>query len=395
MKTVPSDLAVESISDALEGFEVDFVVSGSIAAVESVKTLRALRRLGCEVTPYLTQGGSQFVTALALAWASAAATQTEFTGGASHLGFKDACVVAPASAGFITKLAQNNASGVCETLVTSYLGDGRPVFILPTMHGSLVQGYEVQKQLADLQKKHPSLHLIDARSDEVSIDAQKKKFPSSTAIANFVAHNLRKNNQSVMINMGGTCSYLDPVRFIGNISTGKTGSLVAEELYRQGFSTTALVARAQHLPESYSKMVRCETNQSMKEALAKVEYDHAVCMAAVVDYEFSSTQETKKKSSAESITLNLQKSERLLDFVRPKSGKKVAFKLENFQMPAEKKQLLTEYISKYQLSSIILNNASMEWSEARAYALENAAAEPLPIADNRGLAEYLREHFLC
>ena len=96
-----SDLLVNLSSDALAGKLIDVVVSGSIGAVESVRFIRSLRRLGAEVQPWLTKGGSMFTTETALSWAAARPCRMSFEGTASHISMGDACVIAPASASML------------------------------------------------------------------------------------------------------------------------------------------------------------------------------------------------------------------------------------------------------------------------------------------------------
>src|SRR4051812_48524619 len=100
------DLSVTILSPALENCKIDVVISGSIAAVETPKFLRCLRRLSAEVFPWLTDGGAMFTTPMSVGWAAGReANGGNFRADASHLATRDACVVAPASANFIRKIA--------------------------------------------------------------------------------------------------------------------------------------------------------------------------------------------------------------------------------------------------------------------------------------------------
>ena len=101
MEQPVDDLHVTASSDALKGRRIDVVVTGSIAAVEAVRFIRSLRRLGAEVTPWLSQGGSSFITPMALTWAAGKETIVGFSGSASHIATGDAVVVAPASSSII------------------------------------------------------------------------------------------------------------------------------------------------------------------------------------------------------------------------------------------------------------------------------------------------------
>ena len=100
------DLHVTPTSNALLGKRVDLVISGSIAAVESVRFIRSLRRLGADVTVWLSQGGAQFITPMAVAWAAGKDPVLGFAGSTSHIASSDCVVVAPASSNILAKIAR-------------------------------------------------------------------------------------------------------------------------------------------------------------------------------------------------------------------------------------------------------------------------------------------------
>src|SRR5690242_6546348 len=143
-----SDLSVIPKSSTLRGKHLDVIVTGSIAAVESVRFVRALRRLGAEITVYLSDGGAQFITPIALSWASTRSVVTGFSGEATHLATHDGCVIAPASANFIADVLHGKASTPSTALVASYFGQRRPVFYLPAMHESLFRSPHIKTNLA-------------------------------------------------------------------------------------------------------------------------------------------------------------------------------------------------------------------------------------------------------
>jgi phosphopantothenoylcysteine decarboxylase/phosphopantothenate--cysteine ligase len=100
------DLFVARRSNTLRGKTLDIAVSGSIAAMESPRFLRSLRRLGAEVVPWLSAGGSQFITETSLSWASGGKKVIQhFSGEAPHIAVNDALIIAPASANILSKIS--------------------------------------------------------------------------------------------------------------------------------------------------------------------------------------------------------------------------------------------------------------------------------------------------
>ena len=146
-----SDLDVLPVSHSLKNVSIDLVISGSIGATESIKFVRALRRLGAKVQPWLTQAATQFVTPTGIEWASNQEPRTDFSGKHSHIGQADLCVVAPASASIISQIARGETHTACATLVTSYLGQNKPVYILPNMHQSMAKSPPIAKNLEALK----------------------------------------------------------------------------------------------------------------------------------------------------------------------------------------------------------------------------------------------------
>ena len=174
-----SDLQVNSISNSLSGKSIDVVITGSIGSVESVRFLRSLRRLGADVFPWLSKGAFQFTTETAVSWAAAQPVTTEFSGTASHIALRDACVIAPASASIIAKIANGITDTPTSALIASYLGQGKPVLLMPNMHDSLLQAPAVSE---NLNKISSWIHMLQPRQEE-----GKQKFPEPKHLADQVS----------------------------------------------------------------------------------------------------------------------------------------------------------------------------------------------------------------
>ncbi len=287
-----SDLTVKLTSSALAGKNIDVVIAGSIGAVESVRFLRSLRRLGAEVQPWLTQGGSLFTTETALSWAAAKPCRMSFEGSASHISLGDACIIAPASASILAKIAGGVTDTPASALIASYLGMKKPVYIVANMHDSMYESPFVQE---NLQKILSYCQVLEARREE-----GKQKFPEPATLADEVAHRLNKNSHSVLITMGTTRGYIDDVRYISNYSSGALGSRIAEEFYRQGFLTSVVQGPCPIIPRCYTKLIPVETNVEMGKAVKdceKLGLTGAVFAASVLDFVPTQRKSGKIRSS--------------------------------------------------------------------------------------------------
>jgi len=360
LSNVQQDLQVERVSDSLAGLRLDVVVSGSIGAIESVRFIRALRRLGAEVTPWLTQGGAQFITPMSLAWAAANETKMQFAGDATHLATGDACIVAPASANFIGQIAQGMLGTPAAALVHSYLGQGRPVLMLPAMHNSLRESPAVSENIQTVGRW---VTILNPRLEE-----GKQKFPEPAPLADECAHVLSKfKNESaekrVLVTMGTTRGYLDDVRYFSNYSSGALGTLIATELYRRGFSTDIVAGPALITPKVYSRLVNIETNSEML-AAARTAVDAgasaAVFAASVLDYVPAQRQAGKLRSGSSQILVELKPTEKIIAEICAKARfqAKVGFKLEVDFSDNEAGQLAEEYALRYGLTMVAVNRLS-------------------------------------
>ena len=354
-----SDLMVERRSDALVDRNLDVIVSGSISAVESIRFIRSLRRLGANVTPWLTRGGAQFVTPMALAWAAGRDVRLEFSGDASHIALGDACLIAPASANLLGKCAHGLTDTPATALVASYLGSGKPVLMLPNMHDSLIQGPAFSKNIKTLIEM--GVERLASRREE-----GKQKFPDPATLADEAAHLLNRSSESgasALITLGTTRGYLDDVRYLSNYSTGTLGSLIAEELFRLGIRTQIVAGPCPRQPRVYSSLAAVYTNEEMAEkatAALTGGASAAVLAASVLDFKPEHRQSGKiSSSSTEHLTVKLVRTSKIIAGIHPSSGIKVGFKLESGLTEQRAKELAHEYIAKYGLSLMVINDLAL------------------------------------
>ena len=355
--TFRSDLDVDLLSDALDGKSLDLVVTGSIGAVESVRFCRSLRRLGADVQVWMTSGAAQFTTETALAWASGKAVRTHFSGEITHLAEREACIVAPASASFIGKLAGGISDSPAAALVCSYLGQKKPLFILPNMHDSLANSPMIG---TNLERLAAFCIVLSSRQEE-----GKHKFPDPATLADEVAHRINQKDAgpSTLVAMGTTRGYIDQVRYISNYSSGALGSQIAEELYRSGFTTHVVNGPSKISPRCFSYKVDVRTNEDMTAACTEAlchpiqPAQALVMLASVLDFIPADTFTGKIKSS-DDLKVDFVKAQKIIASLHPSSGLKIGFKLEA-DLDEKKAQIIAQdYFQRYQLSLMVLNQLS-------------------------------------
>ncbi len=393
-----TDLRVDPISSALAGKTIEVVVSGSIGAVESVRFVRALRRLGANVVPWLTDGGAQFITETSLAWAAAAPVRRYFSGDATHIASADACVVAPASASIIAKVAHGITDSPASTLITSYLGMQKPVFVVPNMHDSLAAA---PASIANLNQLKNWLTVLDTRQEE-----GKRKFPDPSVLADQVAHHLRRSErpkQPVLVTLGSTRGFIDDVRYISNLSSGRLGSLICNELYRFGYSVHAVCGSRQHSPTGYTQAVSAQTNEAMRDA-CKQQVAQGICglvmTAAALDFIPTKKLAGKIDSKAtKTLSVEFSQADKIISEFAKIKVPKIAFKLTDGLSEEAEEKIAKDYLKNYDLTLLVhnrLREIDTDQHHAQLYFGSALSTQPDPVQSKTksDIARLVVQHML-
>ncbi|MDE6351888.1 MAG: bifunctional phosphopantothenoylcysteine decarboxylase/phosphopantothenate--cysteine ligase CoaBC, partial [Muribaculaceae bacterium] len=278
----------------LKGKHIILGVTGGIAAYKSATLVRLLVKAGAEVQVIMTPSAKQFVAPLTFSTLSGKPVISEFftanTGQwNSHVDlglWADAMVIAPATASTIGKMANGVADNM---LVTTYLSAKAPVFIAPAMDLDMMAHPSTTRNL-ELLKSYGN-HIIEPASGELAshlIGKGRMEEPENIVRVLsdfFVPKGLE--GKKVMITAGPTYEKIDPVRFIGNYSTGKMGYALADEAARRGANVTIVSGPVAVKPQSSDiRIVSVQTAREMLEAAKKefVDADIAIMCAAVADY---------------------------------------------------------------------------------------------------------------
>lgn len=301
----------------LVGKHILLGVTGSIAAYKTASLIRLLVKAGAEVKVVMTPLAKQFITPLTLATLSKNPILVDFfdpTNGAwnSHVSlgmWADAYLIAPASANTIGKMANGVADNL---LLTSYLSAKCPFFVAPAMDLDMYAHPSTQRNL-DVLRSYGN-HIIEATSGELASGLDGKgRMEEPEKIVEYldrffsVSQDLKGKN--VLITSGPTYEKIDPVRFIGNYSSGKMGFALAEECAKRGATVTLVTGPvALSLNNQTIKRVDVESAQEMYEEVDAVfaSMDITILCAAVADYRPMKKFDEKMKKESSSDVLNIQ-----------------------------------------------------------------------------------------
>ena len=302
---------------SLQGKHIVLGISGSIAAYKSATLTRLLIKKGAEVQIVITPAGKEFITPVTLSALSGKPVVSEFFASGdgtwhSHveLGlWADLMIVAPATAATLAKMANGVADNM---LITTYLSMKAPVFVAPAMDLDMFRHITTQRSLETLQRD--GVHIIEPGEGELASHLEGKgrmEEPEQIVaiLEQYFAERNDLTNKKIMITAGPTYERIDPVRFIGNFSSGKMGFALAEECAARG-AEILLITGPTALSLSHPLIRRIDVESAREMHAAAIHYfpemDAAILSAAVADYRPQETAERKiKRTEGEERTLTL------------------------------------------------------------------------------------------
>ena len=352
----------------LKGKKVVLGITGSIAAYKSCLIIRALVKQGAEVQVVITPAGKEFITPITLSALTHKPVVSEFFSQRdgtwnSHVDlglWADAMLIAPATASTIGKMANGIADNM---LITTYLSMKAPVFVAPAMDLDMYAHPSTKKNLETL--KQYGNHIIEPQSGFLASGLEGKgrmEEPENIvkALDSFFEAAVQQSplsKKKILITAGPTYEKIDPVRFIGNYSSGKMGFALATECARRGAEVT-LVAGPVGLPTPDGvKRIDVESCQEMFEASVDAfpQMDAAILCAAVADFRPEQTATQKIKREKDDLVIRLQPTHDIaahLGQMKTGSQRLVGFALEtnDEEVNAQKK------LKKKNFDFIVLNS---------------------------------------
>lgn len=296
----------------LKGKHIILGISGGIAAYKSAMLLRLFVKAGAEVQVVMTPNGKEFITPVTLSALSGKPVISEFftanTGEwHSHVDlglWADAMVIAPATASTLAKMATGVADNM---LITTYLSAKAPVFVAPAMDLDMMAHPTTTRNLATL--KADGVHVIEPATGELASHLtgrgrMEEPEKIAEALDAFFGRQQSLRGRKVLITAGPTYERIDPVRFIGNFSSGKMGYALAAEAARRGASVV-LVSGPSALPDPTGDVttIRIESAREMLAACEEhfADSDITIMSAAVADYAPAHPRDRKIKREHEDV----------------------------------------------------------------------------------------------
>lgn len=344
---------------SLQSKKIVLGVTGGIAAYKAANIIRLLVKKGAEVRVIMTPLAKEFITPLTLATLSNNPILVDFfdpTNGAwnSHVKiglWADAYLIAPATANSMGKMSHGIADNL---LLTSYLSARCPVFVAPTMDLDMYAHPSTQENIDTLRRR--GNHIIEPGTGFLASGLEGKGRMAEPeeivqALEDFFTKSQDLAGKKIMITAGPTYEKIDPVRFIGNYSSGKMGFALAEECARRGAEVT-LVCGPVDMKTNHPAIKRIDVESAADMYEASVQAfevaDSAILCAAVADFTPETSADQKIKREKDDLVIRLKPTRDIAaELGKRKSNKQVlvGFALEthnelaNAQSKLERKNL--------------------------------------------------------
>ena len=309
----------------LSGKKIVLGVTGGIAAYKAAEIVSRLRKAGAEVHVIMTKEATEFVMPLTFREMSGQPVTVDMWEKVTHFNVEhialaqlaDLMLIAPATANIIAKAAVGIAD---DMLSTTLLATKAPILIAPAMNTNMYDNPVTQRNIEELKRR--GFHVMEPAAGHLACGTSGRgRLPEPADIVHavteiFVALANQKElavqlnslkGKKILVTAGGTIEPLDPVRYLGNRSTGRMGYAIAEEAARRG-AEVVLVSGPSSLPDPPGvRIIRIETAREMRNAvLAEYPFVQAVIKsAAVADYRPAEAAEQKIKKSDDELVLKL------------------------------------------------------------------------------------------
>lgn len=297
---------VKNVMMTLKGKHIVLGITGSIAAYKAASLTRLLIKKGAEVQIVMTPSGKEFITPVTLSALTGKPVVSEFftaNDGTWHshvdLGlWADLMIIAPATAATMGKMAHGIADNM---LITTYLSMKAPVIVAPAMDLDMFQHLSTQRNM-DILRSYGNQIIEPASGELASHLIGKGRMEEPEKIVECVEKHFKEqeslSKKKIIITAGPTYEKIDPVRFIGNYSSGKMGFALAEECAKRG-AEVILIAGPVSLKTVHSNIKRIDVESALEMYDQAIKHfdtaDAAILCAAVADYRVAEIAETKLK----------------------------------------------------------------------------------------------------
>ncbi len=325
------DTDVEIRGSSLSGLRILLGVSGGIAAVDTVRLARELRRQGAEITVMMTHSAQKIITPLAVEWATQTEVITDWKSDLSALDQIDGILIAPATRDLMASYLHGLQHGPILMALSAARTRKCPVLMIPSMHSDLANDPVTDDLVEQVRTHQISVHW--GKEEE----GKRKTPPHEEIVARFahLVNTSKPKRKSIVITLGATRSPIDDIRFVQNTSSGATGYSIADDLYRNGHDVTCVAGVTSVTKPEWLPLVlkTPEPSQMLKElnALAKDKIDAWIHTAAVLDYVVDNPAQGKIASQQGKLSVDLIESQKHITELKEKckNSVRIGFKLES------------------------------------------------------------------
>ncbi|MBR0260497.1 MAG: bifunctional phosphopantothenoylcysteine decarboxylase/phosphopantothenate--cysteine ligase CoaBC [Selenomonadaceae bacterium] len=296
-------------------------VTGGIAAYKVVEVASRLKKSGANVRVMMTSAATEFVSPRTFQEITGNAVFVEMFGDAAHFhvahialaDFADMVLIAPATANFLAKAAHGIAD---DLLTTTILAFDREILIAPSMNTKMFENPATQANLEILKSR--GMKILEPATGNLACGISGKgRLPEPVDICAAIEKIFTGtvlSGKKILVTAGGTVEAIDPVRYIGNRSSGRMGFEIAKAALSAGAEVILISGKSELAPPKNLKFVKTESAIEMREAVLKDfdSVDAVIMSAAVADYRVKNPAAQKIKKSAETLTLELVKNPDIL-----------------------------------------------------------------------------------
>lgn len=350
----------------LKGRKVLLCVTGSVASIEVPSLARELMRHGAEVHAVMSEAAEKLVRPETLEWATGNPVVRRLTGATEHVrlagewkGRADLVLVAPCTANTISKVALGIDDTPVTTIASMALGGGIPLVVAPAAHEPMYRNPAVQANIRSLEQRGVAfvgpVHL-EGKAKMAAVEEIVEE-----AVKVFTEQDLR--GLRILVTGGPTVEFIDPVRVITNMSSGKMGLALAADAARRGAEVVYVYGGELEAPSRVDS-VKVRTTEEMSAAVMKAlgssKFDAYISAAAPSDFAPVTRARKKIPTAGGRFELALKPTPKIVEVVRKKWPKifMVAFKAETAGSDKELERTAQNFRKKLRAGLVIANNVS-------------------------------------
>ena len=392
--------------ERLSGKKIVLGVTGGIAAYKAVEVVSRLRKAGAQVHVIMTKEAAEFVTELTFREISGQPVTVDMWSkvpnfNVEHIALAqlaDLMLIVPATANILAKAATGIAD---DMLTTTLLATKAPIFAAPAMNTNMYENPITQRNITELKRR--GFHIIEPAAGHLACGISGKgRLPEPSDIVRVIEAFFQPEDslagRRILVTAGGTIEPLDPVRYIGNRSTGRMGYAIAAEASRRG-ADVVLISGPSNLPEpSGVETVHIDTARQMQsEVLARfTDADAVIMSAAVADYRPKTVAAEKIKKSDDELVLHLERNPDILFDLGQRKTRQllVGFAAETCRVEEYAKRKLV----KKNLDFIVANDVSqadagfgVDTNRIKLFAKDGTMTE-YPLMSKKELAGIILDH---